>query len=138
MLLEEYEMKRHDGFMNADDSFHQLDNVINSEIIEHVYNDRLRQSPMKSVQQLKNKKDIEMTPEFFQTMEEKIEQDEYGENIKISSHHNKEDNLNQITSGMKEIYKALRTKDTMVDQNLDVKVLFYMFNFFSKNFFQFI
>ena len=124
MLLEEYEMKRHDGFMNAQDSFEQLETVIKPEIIQDIYTDRLKQSPSPVKKRL-NQDQNELTPEYLDAIEESLRQDEYGNNtIKISTHYKKTGKLNEITSGMKEIYKALRTRDSNIDDTLDIKVDF--------------
>lgn len=120
MLLEEYQMRRHDGFMNAEDSFEHLDTVVKPEIINEIYNERMRHSPASLKGRLKTD---EITNEYLNSLEESIRQDEYGNNtIKISSRYDKTGNLNEITSGMKEIYKALRSRDSHIDEMIDVKV----------------
>lgn len=115
-------MKRHDGFMNAKDSFEQLETVVKPEIIRDIYVDRSKQPPS-PVKRRSDQNQKELTPEYLNAVEESLREDEYGNNtIKISTHYNKTGKLNEITSGMKEIYKALRTRDSNIDDSLDIKV----------------
>lgn len=125
MLLEEYEMRRHDGFMNAEDSFVHLETVVKPEIIKDIYDNRMRLSPSTLKDHTKSE---ELTMEYLNSLEDTIRQDEYGNNtVRISSRYNKTGKLNEITTGMKEIYKALRNRDSNIDEMIDIKVQYHCY-----------
>jgi hypothetical protein len=132
VLLEEYEMKRHDGFMNAQDTFEQFETLVKPEIIQDIYFDRLKQSPLQQQQRLHGRQQEEsgteeLSAEYLNAVENSLQEDEYGnDTIRVSAHYakNKTGKLNEITTGMKEIYKALRSRDSNIDDSFDVKVVF--------------
>jgi hypothetical protein len=118
-------MKRHDGFMNAQDSFEQLETIVKPEIIQDIYMDRLKSSPLVSAAKPFSEEN-ELSAGYLNALEDSIRQDEYGnDTVRVSAHYEKRTkngNLTEITTGMKEIYRALRCRDSNIDESFDVKV----------------
>jgi hypothetical protein len=63
----------------------------------------------------------EVTGGMIDALSRKDKFNEYGNNIRISDRYNGK--LNEVTTGMKEVYKALRTRDTKIDIDINAAAL---------------
>lgn len=116
--------------MNGQDTIHHLETIIKPEIIQDIYHDRLKKQQKQFSEAHFNQsqpsithQNVEITTEALNSYEDMVREREYGtETLKLTNRFNKESQLNEITTGMKEIYKALRNRDNLIDETIDAKV----------------
>jgi len=63
----------------------------------------------------------EVTGNMIEALSRKDKFNEYGNNIRISDRYNGQ--LNEVTAGMKEVYRALRKRDTNIDIDINAAAL---------------
>jgi hypothetical protein len=117
--------------MNGQDTIHHLETIVKPEIIQDIYQDRLKRQHIQFSEAHSHQQkpsithvDTEITPEGLNSYGNMVREGEYGnETLKLTNRYNKDNQLNEITTGMKEIYRALRNRDTSIDETLDAKVI---------------